>query len=147
MRGSDFMIGGHDFKTLVASQMMETNINWVKVSSTWRETAKIMAEYEMKSIPVVDDNKGLVGLITEYDILGPVAGEKDVKNIKAGDIVSRDIQVISADTPAMEVLKIFDDKRVFKILVTENGALKGVIVKHDVLHAYLSATEEGVVGF
>ncbi len=146
MRRSDFMVGGHDFKTLVASQIMETNIHRVKADATWRATAKEMAMNELKSIPVIDDKNGLIGLITEYDILAPIAEDKDVENIKAGDIASKDMQTIPEDMPAMDVLKLFNDKRVFKVLVVDNGDLKGVIVKHDVLFAYISATEQGVNG-
>lgn len=147
MRRTDFMLGDRDFKKLVASQIMETNIRYVKENDSWRDAAKVMAEHEMKSIPVINDNNGIVGLITEYDILGPIVDEKDVDSLKAKDIKSSNVQVVTGDTPAMTVLKTFDDKKVFKILVTENDALKGVIVKHDVISAFLSATEEGVKGF
>lgn len=147
MRKTDFMVGGRDFKSLIASQIMETNIHRVDVNSTWREAAKLMAENELKSIPVIDDKNGLAGIITEYDILGPIAKEKDVDNLNAGDVMSKNIQVIPGNMSAMEVLKLFDDKRVFKVLVVDDGDLKGVIVKHDVLFAYLSATEEGFKGF
>jgi len=147
MRKTDFMVGGRDFKSLIASQIMETNIHRVDVNSTWREAAKLMAENELKSIPVIDDKNGLAGIITEYDILGPIAKEKDVDSLKAGDVMSKNIQVIPGNMSAMEVLKLFDDKRVFKVLVVDDGDLKGVIVKHDVLFAYLSATEDGFKGF
>lgn len=147
MRRSDFMLGGRDFKTLVASQIMETNINRVDEDTSWRETARIMTDNELKSIPVVDKNNGLKGLITEYDILAPIADGKDVNPIKAKEILSKDVQTVVGDTPAMEVLKIFDDKHVFKILVIDGDILSGVIVKHDVLLAYLNATEDAPKGF
>ncbi|MGR3220816.1 MAG: CBS domain-containing protein [Candidatus Anammoxibacter sp.] len=147
MRRSDFMLGGRDFKTLVASQIMETNVERISENTSWREAARIMTDNELKSLPVVDDSNGLLGLITEYDILGPIAESKDVKMIKAKDIVSKDVQKVTGDTPAMAVLKTFDDKRVFKIFVIENDVLKGVIVKHDVLLAYLNTTEEAPKGF
>ncbi len=47
----------------------------------------------------------------------------------------------------MKVLETFADKRVFKILVVDDGVLKGVIVKHDVILAYLNATGKGPEGF
>ncbi|MGR3316883.1 MAG: CBS domain-containing protein [Candidatus Anammoxibacter sp.] len=147
MRRSDFMLGGRDFKTLVASQIMETNVERIGETTSWREAARIMTDNELKSLPVVDGNNALLGLITEYDILGPIAESKDVKAIKAKDIVSKDVQKVTGDTPAMNVLKIFDDKKVFKIFVIEKDALKGVIVKHDILLAYLNTTEEAPKGF
>ena len=147
MRRSDFMLGGRDFKSLVASQIMETNIERVSANASWREVARIMTENELKSLPVVDDNNGLIGLITEYDVLGPIAESKDVNTIKAKDIVSKDVQKVTSDTPAMNVLKTFDDKKVFKILVLDKDVLAGVIVKHDVLLAYLNTTEEAPKGF
>lgn len=147
MRRTDFMHGGRDFNSLVASQIMETNIHRVGENANWREIAKVMAENELKSIPVVSGDNGLVGLVTEYDIIAPIADGRDVSSIQARDIMSKDVQSVTGSTSAMSVLKIFDDKRVFKIVVIEKNILKGVIVKHDLLYAYLSATEEAPKGF
>ena len=147
MRRSDFMLGGRDFATLVASQIMETDISRVGKNTTWREIAKVMTDSEIKSVPVIDDTSGLLGLITEYDMLKPIVDGKNVDEVKASDIYSKDAVTVTGDTAAMKVLETFADKRVFKILVVDGGELKGVIVKHDVILAYLNATGKAPEGF
>lgn len=147
MRRSDFMLGGRDFKTLVASQMMETDISRVGENTSWREAARIMTDHDITSLPVVDSKNRLLGLITEYDILRPIAEGKDIRTLAAKDILSKDVQIVTENTPAMDVLKRFDEKRVFKMLVVNKDVLTGVIVKHDVILAYLNATEEPPKGF
>lgn len=147
MKRSDFMLGGKDFNTLVASQLMETNISRVTEKTSWRETSRIMTDHDITSLPVVDNNLGLVGLVTEYDILRPIAEGKNVNKLTAKDIMSKNCQIVTETAPAMNVLKIFDEKRVFKVFVIEKDILKGVIAKHDVILAYLNATEEPPKGF
>lgn len=147
MKRSDFMLGGIDFKTLIASQMMETNINSIAENTSGRESATIMVDNDMTSLPVVNDKRGLVGVITEYDILRPIEEGKDLETLKAKDIMSKDCQIVSGSTSVVKVLKIFNENRVFKVFVVEDQVLKGVIVKHDVILAYLNATQEPPKGF
>ena len=147
MRGTDFMLGGRDFETLIAAQVMETNISRVGGTAGWRAIAHAMTDRDIQSVPVVDETSGLIGLITEYDMLRPIVEGKNVDEIKANDILSKDMVIVTSDTPAMEVLKTFAEKRIFKILVVDEGTLKGVIVKHDLILAYLAATRKGPEGF
>ncbi len=147
MKRSDFMLGGRDFKDITAGQMMETNIARVEEGTTFREAARIMTDHDITSLPVIDSKHGLMGLITEYDVLHPMSEGKDLNSLTAGDILTKDVQVVSESTPAINILNLFDQKRVFKVFVVENEILKGVIAKHDVVLAYLNATEDAPKGF
>ena len=147
MKRSTFMIGGVDFQTLVASQMMETNIHTVTINTSWHECARIIIDSEATSLPVVDDENKAVGLVTEYDILRPMEDTHDLNTLKAKDIMSENCQIVTENLMAREVLKIFNDKRVFKILVADEQKLKGVIVKHDVILAYINSTQKPFKGF
>ena len=147
MKRSTFMLGGMDFKTLVASQMMETNIHTVTIDTSWHECARIIIDSEVTSIPVVDDENKVVGLVTEYDVLRPMEETSDLNTLRAKDIMSKNCQAVAENSMAMDVLKIFNNKRVFKILVTDEDKLKGAIVKHDVILAYLNSTQKPFKGF
>ena len=126
---------------------METNISRVGEDAGWRAIAHAMTDREIQSIPVVDETNGIIGIITEYDMLRPIVNEKNVDDIKAKDILSKDVETVTSDTAAMTVIKMFDKKRIFKVFVVDEGALKGVIVKHDLLLGYLHATQKGPEGF
>jgi len=147
MKRSDFMLGGLNFNTLVASQMMETNVSSVTADTPWRNLSRILTDNNITSLTVINDKQGIEGLITEYDILRPVAEGKDVSILTAKDILSTNCQIVTENTPAIDLLKIFDEIKVFKVFVTDNGVLKGVIVKQDIILAYLNATEEAPKGF
>ncbi len=147
MRRTDYMLGGRDFATLVAAQVMESNISRVGEDAGWRAIAHAMTDRDIQSIPVVDETNGLIGIITEYDILRPVAEGKNVDDIKAKDILSKDVVTVTSDTSAIAVIKMFEEKRIFKIFVVDEGALQGVIVKHDLVLGYLHATRKGPEGF
>ncbi len=147
MKRSDFMLGGLDFNTLVAAQLMETNISSIAENTSWHESARKMTDNNMTSFPVINDKRALLGLVTEYDILLPIEEGKNLDTLTAKDIMSKDCQIVTESASAMDVLKIFNGKRIFKVFVVEGEELKGVIVKHDVILAYLNATQKPPAGF
>jgi len=147
MKRSDFMLGGRDFNNIVASQIMETNICRVTEDTTWYKVSQIMTEHDVTSLPVVNSKLGLVGIVTEYDMIGPIAEGKDVTKLTAKDIMTKELQIVTESTPSINILKIFNELRVFKVFVIEKDILKGVIAKHDVILAYLNATIDAPKGF
>ena len=59
---------------------MCNEVSWVKPNCTIKDCAKIMMENHIGCVPVCDDSKKVVGLVTDRDIiLRSVACDKDIK--------------------------------------------------------------------
>jgi magnesium transporter len=78
------LIGRLSLKELIVAkneQKLEdiyiSNVDYVNVEEDVEEVAKVMAKYDLEAIPVVDDNKILLGRITIDDIVDVLKEEAD----------------------------------------------------------------------
>ncbi len=142
MRQSEFMIGGIDFKDINASRMMETNVVTVPPNTTWHDMARTMTERGFGDVPIVDANKKLVGIVTEYDLLKALRERKDINNTTAKDIMTKDVVCVTEETHALEIINILETKHLIRLPVVKNGKLVGIVARRDILLAYLKAAEK-----
>ena len=68
---------------------MSTNVCYCTPDSYIKEAAKLMCDNHVGCIPVCNDDKCIVGVITDRDvILRSIACGKDVNNTKVSDIMT-----------------------------------------------------------
>ncbi len=124
----------------------------------------LMASKSFHAVPVVDDAKKVVGILTEYDLL--VNGlslylptfekmmvelsvdvdeqlafknvTEGLKKMKVGDIMNREPIVFLEDTSFQEMVRVLcDHHRVVLVpVVDKEGVLHGVISKFDILKIF-----------
>jgi predicted transcriptional regulator len=95
----------------------------------FQQVAKILIDNDIRGAPVKRSDQ-LVGIITLKDIGKAVAsGNYGL----ASDIMNPDILSIEDDTPIYEAMRLFQEHNVGRLIVTTNGAPKGVITRTDVL--------------
>lgn len=80
----------------------------------------------------MDDKGNIVGVITYSDIGRTLASGK--MNLKVREIMTRKIISVDGNTPLYDVVKVFDENKVGRIMVTDGGKHIGIISKTDVLH-------------
>ncbi len=80
----DKLVGRLSLKDLIIAksdqkiaEISKSKVDWVNVNENHEEVAKIMAKYDLEAIPVVDDNKVLLGRITIDDIVDVLKEEAD----------------------------------------------------------------------
>lgn len=140
MRRSEFMMGGLDFNGLITAQIMEKEVVSARLNTPWRDMAHTMTELGFGSVPIVDDNNNLKGVVTEYDLLKVLMESKDVAKITAKDIMTKNPICATEDTHASALIDILETKHLIRLPVIKNGKLVGVVARRDVLLAYLNAT-------
>jgi predicted transcriptional regulator len=103
----------------------------IPANGTIQEAARILTRNNIHGGPV--DDKGItVGIVTYTDIGKTLASGK--VNLKIKEIMSKDIISVDGNTPLHSVVRVFDEKKISMLLVTENNKPIGVISKTDVLH-------------
>jgi predicted transcriptional regulator len=103
----------------------------VPINATIQETARIFTRNDIHGAPV-EDKGNIVGVVTYTDIGNTLASGKI--NLKVRDIMTRDVLSVDGNTPLYDVVKIFDEKNIGRIMVTKDGEYEGIISKTDVLH-------------
>jgi magnesium transporter len=102
------LIGRLSLKDLITAKSTQkiaeiyiSNVDSVNVTEDSEDVAKIMTKYDLEAIPVVDDNKVLLGRITIDDIVDVLKEEAD-KDYQMAAGISQDVE---ADDSIMELTK------------------------------------------
>jgi acetoin utilization protein AcuB len=119
--------------------------------------AAVMAERELRHLPVVEDAGRLIGMITDRDLrtalLAPAVAEylppeeqrrfrrlaQTVGNLRVRDVMTWDVATIVGEAPLAQAAALMYDRRLGCLPVIEQGRLVGIVTERDVLKALASA--------
>ncbi len=140
MRCVDYMVWARDFKTLIAEQFMQDDVNAYRPEDDGETLAQAMTEGGFGSVPIVDQNRHLLGIVSEFDLLKALNEEKDLASVKASDLMTPNPITVSPETSTMDIIQLLKTKHLIRMpVVNEEGKLVGVVARRDVLQGYLNA--------
>jgi CBS domain-containing protein len=161
MNSSPGNSGGRHIKSSVGIDMLVQDVMTKDVLSITKyesimRVADILAEKNISGLPVVDNEKRVVGIITQADILSMVGvgREHTFKDLlryilgeplperklgdHVGDIMTSPAITIKPDTNIAEAVRIMDEKRIRRLTVVDgNNTLIGIITRADILKAVI----------
>ncbi len=144
-----------------ARDIMRRDFVAVKKEDSLQKVAKILLKIDVESLPVVNDEGKLIGLIGEKDLihlnqnlhlptvffifdaiipLEPFKLEKEFKYLlsqKVSDIMRRKVYSVDPDEVVENVCDIIIDKKQDIVPVVENGNLIGIITKKDIIRMHI----------
>ena len=104
----------------------------VASNATISEAARIMDQKLIGSILIEGNNK-IIGIVTERDILRKVVAKgKNVETTMVKDVMSYPLITIDANEDALEASRIMDEKRIRRLVVTENGKVVGKVTANSI---------------
>lgn len=88
-----------------------------------------MWEHDCGVIPVVDDHKRVIGMITDRDICIAVGTRNScAASIQVGEVMSRQVVTIRADADVREAARLMREQKVRRLPVVDStGVLQGII--------------------
>jgi CBS domain-containing protein len=99
------------------------------------EVAKIMLEEDVGSVPVVDDDGNLVGIITDRDIaLRVVAAGKDPGTTRVEDVATSDPHCADPNEPLDDAYERMAIWRVRRLPVVAQDRVVGMLAQADLVH-------------
>ena len=120
-------------RPLLARDIMVSDPVTVNPETTVYQIAKIMAEKDIGSVIVVENNK-VVGIVTEEDLIRRVLAEgRDPNRTRAGDIMSRPVVYVSPDAEVKEVALLMARLGIGHIPVIDGNRLVGIIAEYDII--------------
>lgn len=111
-------------------EIMVTSPQYCGTDENLQTVAQLMSRSNIGSVPVVDENKKAVGIITDRDVcLTAAARNKPLSEIKAKEIISRqNLHTCSTEDDLQTALKIMRTKQVGRLPVVDNEQkLKGIV--------------------
>lgn len=109
-------------------ECMSNIVNTVKPEATVSDCAKMMCERHIGCVPVCDDEKKVVGILTDRDILlRAVACDKDACNTKVSDIMSTKVFCCDSNSEVEEAEKIMAQEQIRRLPIVEHGKIAGIL--------------------
>ena len=98
-----------------------------------QEACKVMVDFGISSLVVLDELEEVVGFITQKDIISRVVaeGQSSLKPIE--EFMSRDPIQTQMDKPVNEVLTEMAKHQISHMLLVEEGKVKGIFTLRDYL--------------
>jgi magnesium transporter len=108
--------------------ILDPEVIFVEAGVDQEEAARVMVRYDLTSLPVVDEQKRLLGIITHDDILDVLEDEATEDMLRMGGIETR--QVI--DTPYWDqrITQVVRSRFVWLLLLFVAGTFTGTVLHH-----------------
>lgn len=141
MRRVDYMMGVHDFKALRAEQFMQSEVVSCHLDDTGEKCARAMTEGGFGSLPVIDHESKVLGIVSEFDLLKVIMQGHALSAVRAGEIMTQEPIVVQPEESSTEIVRLLEEKHLIRMpVVDKEGKLVGVVARRDVLEGYLHAT-------
>ncbi len=101
------------------------------------KAARVMLENKFSALPVLNDRRALVGILTSSDLFRLVIEEMqgEAQQITVKQWMTPDPETISPDTTLLEAHRLMGVKRIRALPVMEGGELVGIVTRTDVMGA------------
>ena len=106
--------------------VMITKVITVTEDQTKQQAARLLAEHRISGLPVVNANKVVVGVVTEYDIIS-----KEGQTV--GEIMTRGVISVTPDTDLEDVSHLLVQERIKRLPVLNRGRLVGIVSRADLV--------------
>jgi CBS domain-containing protein len=124
-------------KDLKAKDIMMRPVVSARKNASARDIALQILSGLYSGMPVTDENEKVIGVVTEFDLLGQAFEGRELVKLTAEDVMQKEPKTVDVNTPLKDVLKIMLENSIIRIPVTEEGRLVGIIARCDILKVYI----------
>ena len=132
MRQTEFYLSACDPKTLTVGQLMQDAVTTCTPRTDVSTIASMMTRRNLGSLPVVEQDGTLVGIVTEYDLLQAMIEGRDLRNISAMGIMSTVPVTVTEDRTLVQVAELFQDRYITRVPVVRNKKLVGILARRPI---------------
>jgi CBS domain-containing protein len=112
---------------------MTNNVTSATPEMNLQQVAAMMREGDMGAVPVVDENRKLVGIVTDRDIVVRAIADKLDWQTAVGDVMTTEIFTVKPDDFVFQAIRLMGDKQIRRIPVAdETGKLEGILSLADI---------------
>ncbi len=126
------------------SECMCQDVCFVKPDCKVYDAARIMNENHVGCIPVCDDNKTIVGLLTDRDIvLRTVACDKNTKTTPVSEIMTTNVYTCGYEEDITKAQDTMSRNQIRRIPIVDNqNKMVGILTMGDLAHNNKKIGEE-----
>lgn len=96
----------------------------------------LMVENDIGSVIVVDDDKKVIGIFTERDLLRNArTHQSKFLHLNMSEVMSTPVYTVTRETPLSAAIKLMKEKGIARVpVVNEEGHLVGILFWKDILY-------------
>lgn len=137
MRKNDLKMGAKPLRQTTALDLMERAVVFFKKETKCDAILSCIVNGSFGSVPVVDDEMKLLGIVSEYDLLDALMTGVDVTHLSAEEIMKHP-HAVSIDCPALEIGRFIQQNHLIRLpVVDRDNRLVGMVARRDLLNGYL----------
>jgi CBS domain-containing protein len=140
MRQTDYLSTACDPKTLTVRQLMQDAVFTCSPQVDCLTVSRLMTRHHFGSLPVVDKDRVLLGLVTEYDLLQLMIAGRELGKVPVEQVMSAPVLTVTEEKSLVEVANLFQDRYVSRVPVVRGNQLVGIVARRDLLFGYLQAS-------
>lgn len=116
-----------DVEAPVVRQVMSTDPHTARTETTVSEAARMMAEFDVGDLIVLDDESNVVGIVTDRDMVvrGLAADLSPIATV--ADVMTTNVIGVAPDSPTDHAIALIIDAAVRRLPVVDEGRLVGVV--------------------
>ncbi len=114
---------------LNARDVMITDVPTALVDDPVADIIAVLESHDLGGIPVVDGDRKLIGMVTEYDIISK-------RGLTAGSIMSRGVITVQEMAPVGELIELMGLHGVRQLPVVNDGLLIGIVTRRELMRHY-----------
>lgn len=142
---------------MIAGDIMTREVRVISPDAEVQAAARIMAESGISALPVVDEQRRLLGIVSEGDLLHrrelrterrrswwleflatpETLAAEYIKShsVKVSDVMSRPVISVAETAPLGEIAAVLEKHRIKRVPVLSSGAVVGIVSRADLVAA------------
>ncbi|WP_405828391.1 MULTISPECIES: CBS domain-containing protein [unclassified Streptomyces] len=138
-------------KQLKVADLMTDEVVSVAPATAFKDVAKLLAQYDISGIPVLDDEDRVVGVVSQTDLLAHRArgsapseqGSTEAGPPTAGDVMSAPAVTVHAEEAAADAARLMTRRGIERLPVVDvEDRLVGIVTRRDLLRMFLRPDSE-----
>lgn len=143
-----------------AKDVMTTAVVSVDLTMSVPEIARILLARRISAVPVVDDQKRVVGMVSESDLMRRPESQTErhpswwlalleapderareylkSRGLSARDVMTREPVTVTEDASLEEIATLLEQKRIKRVPVLRAGKLVGIVSRANLLHGLIA---------
>ena len=126
----------------LVSRMSKRKCYTLTEADTVRAASQNLHEKKVGSMPVLDKNKNVVGIISERDLSQFIYTERFNSNLPISQIMSRELVTCDLNTSVTELMNEMTEKKIRHILIMDGKKLLGIVSIGDVVNHLIDKIKE-----
>ena len=126
----------------LVSRMSKRKCYTLTEEDTVKTASQNLHEKKIGSMPVLDKNNNVIGIISERDLSQFIYSERFNINLPVKQIMTKKLVTCDLNTSVTELMKEMTEKKIRHILIIEDKKLLGIVSIGDVVNHLIAKIKE-----